>query len=496
MSFDEYDTFDGLGLAALVARGEVSPVDLVEAAIARIEKLDPNLNAYLTLTNDEAMQSARAAEDAVMRGDKLGPLHGVPIAIKDLEMTKGVRSTGGSLIYKNRVPDEDSIVVERVKKSGAIILGKTNTPEFGLLGETRNRLGDHCRNPWNTERTSGGSSGGSGAAIIAGLCSVATGSDGGGSIRIPASFCGIYGIKPPQGRVPRYAGAGAPALANITSQSGPMSRTVLDSAILLQVLAGYDPRDQASLRESPPDFVSAVRRDITGLKIGWTSDFGYAAVDSEVVEVAAKAAHIFEELGCTVEDANFQLKSPFDAFWTIFNTIFEESFGPNGLLLNHIGTSILRLFISAFFALIAGTIVGFLGTGFLVLFAWLMWMGVTIGVKTVKTRELALEARDVIEEYYTENAAYPDGIEGNKLIAGMVDAWDNDLRYDADDDSYLIRSASHDGDMDTDDDILVNSSDVSFDLGKLDIDVDDPDLGIEFGDGDAGGIQDGGDGDN
>ena len=145
---------------------------------------------------------------------------------------------------------------------------------------------------------------------------------------------------------------------------------------------------------------------------------------------------------------------------------------------------------------IAGTVVGFLGTGFLVLVGWGMVMGVTIGVKTVKTRELALEARDVIEEYYTENAAYPDGIEGNKLIAGMVDAWDNDLRYDADDDSYLIRSASHDGDMDTDDDILVNSSDVSFDLGKLDIDVDDPDLGIEFGDDDTGGIQDGGDGDN
>ena len=322
-------------LRELIATKQVSPVEVTELYYDRIENLDPKLNAYLTLTNDEAMQSARAAEDAVMRGDKLGPLHGVPIAIKDLEMTKGVRSTGGSLIYKNRVPDEDSIVVERVKKSGAIILGKTNTPEFGLLGETRNRLGDHCRNPWHTERTSGGSSGGSGAAIIAGLCSVATGSDGGGSIRIPASFCGIYGIKPTQGRVPRYAGAGAPALANITSQSGPMSRTVLDSAILLQVLAGYDPRDQTSLREPPPDFVSAVRRDITGLKIGWTSDFGYAAVDSEVVDVAAKAAHIFEELGCTVEDANFQLNSPFDAFWTIFNT---GAFAANAALLqSHAG---------------------------------------------------------------------------------------------------------------------------------------------------------------
>ena len=307
-------------LRELIATKQVSPVEVTELYYERIEELDPKLNAYLTLTRDDAMQSARSAEDAVMRGDELGPLHGVPISIKDLEMTKGVRSTGGSLIYKDRVPAEDSIVVERVKESGAVILGKTNTPEFGLLGETRNRLGDHCRNPWNTDRTSGGSSGGAGAAIIAGLCSIATGSDGGGSIRIPASFCGTYGIKPTQGRVPRYSGAGTPVLANITSQSGPMSRTVLDSAILLQVLAGYDSRDQASLRESPPDFVSAVGKDIRGLKIGWTPDFGYAAVDREVVEVTEKAARLFEELGCTVEDANFQLESPFEAFWTIFNT--------------------------------------------------------------------------------------------------------------------------------------------------------------------------------
>ena len=152
------------------------------------------------------MESARAAEQAVVRGDELGPLHGLPISIKDLEMTKGIRTTGGSLAFKDRVPAEDSIVVERVRKAGAVVLGKTNTPEFGLLGETRNRLGDDCRNPWNVERTSGGSSGGAGAAVVSGLCSLATGSDGGGSVRIPASFCGVYGIKPTQGRVPRYSG--------------------------------------------------------------------------------------------------------------------------------------------------------------------------------------------------------------------------------------------------------------------------------------------------
>ncbi len=224
-------------LRDLIARKQVSPVEVTELYFSRIDRLDSKLNSYLTLTRDEAMASARAAEQAVVRGDALGPLHGLPISIKDLELTKGIRTTGGSLAYKDRVPEEDSIVVERVRGAGAIILGKTNTPEFGLLGMTENRLGDHCRNPWNTGRTSGGSSGGAAASVIAGLCSLATGSDGGGSVRIPSSFCGIYGIKPTQGRVPRYSGAAAPALANHLSQSGPMTRTVGDSAMLLQVMA-------------------------------------------------------------------------------------------------------------------------------------------------------------------------------------------------------------------------------------------------------------------
>ncbi|MCH8186905.1 MAG: amidase, partial [Chloroflexi bacterium] len=254
-------------LRSLIANKQVSPVELTELYFERIDRLDPKLNAYLTLTRDEAMESARAAEQAVVRGDELGPLHGLPISIKDLEMTKGIRTTGGSLAFKDRVPAEDSIVVERVRKAGAVVLGKTNTPEFGLLGETRNRLGDDCRNPWNVERTSGGSSGGAGAAVVSGLCSLATGSDGGGSVRIPASFCGVYGIKPTQGRVPRYSGTSAPIVANQTSQSGPMSRTVEDSALLLQVLAGHDSRDPTSLRDSPPDFVAALDRDIRGLRI-------------------------------------------------------------------------------------------------------------------------------------------------------------------------------------------------------------------------------------
>ena len=174
-------------LKELIANKKVSPVEITQLYLDRIDTLDGQLNSYLTVTTELALESARKAEKAVVAGDELGPLHGIPISIKDLQMTKGVKTTGGSLAYKDRVPDADCAVVERVLAAGAIMLGKTNSPEFGLLGANENRLGDPCRNPWNPERTSGGSSGGAGASIIAGLTSLATGGDGGGSIRIPAA---------------------------------------------------------------------------------------------------------------------------------------------------------------------------------------------------------------------------------------------------------------------------------------------------------------------
>ena len=310
-----------LELRRLIATKQVSPVELTRLYLDRIDRLDSQLNSYLTVTPDEALVMARAAEDAVVRGDALGPLHGLPTAVKDSDNTKGVRTTQGSLVFKDLVPDEDSIVVERIKKAGAVILGKTNLPENGDLGTTENLLGDHCRNPWNTERTAGGSSGGSGAAVVAGLCSLATGGDGGGSIRIPASFCGVYGIKPTLGRVPLYNGAGAPVTANHFTQPGPMSRTVADSALLLQVMAGHDPRVPSSLREAPSDYIKATEMDVSGLRVAWSSDYGYAAVDSEVVEVSHVAARTFEELGCTLEESDLKLESPFDPFWTLYTTI-------------------------------------------------------------------------------------------------------------------------------------------------------------------------------
>ena len=308
-------------LRALIAAGEVSPVEVTEQYLTRIDRLDSRLNSYLTVTADEAIDSARRAEEAVARGDDLGPLHGVPISIKDLELTRGIRTTGGSLAFADRVPDEDSVVVERVRAAGAVILGKTNTPEFGLLGHTQNLLGDHCRNPWNTDRTTGGSSGGAGAAVAAGLCSLATGSDGGGSIRIPSSFCGVYGIKPTQHRVPLYGGAASMGAFNMFSQSGPMTRTVADSAVLLQVLAGHDPRDFSSLRDAPPDYLAARERGVDGLRLAWSPDFGFGAVDPEVVEITSSAARVFEDLGCELGEADLALDEPFDPFWTLFSGI-------------------------------------------------------------------------------------------------------------------------------------------------------------------------------
>ena len=313
-------------LAQNIREKKISSLEATENFFQRIDQLDSQLNSYLTLCRDQALADARAADEAVQKGSELGPLHGVPISIKDLELTKGVTTTMGSAWFRDRVPDLDSIVVERVKASGAIILGKTNTPEFGLSGTTENKLGEPCRNPWNTERTPGGSSGGAAAALAAGLCSLSMGTDGGGSIRIPASFTGLFGIKPTQGRVPRYGGYGRPA-ANHFSQSGPITRTVADSALLLQVVAGPDSRDVTSIRQPAPDFSAGLADGVKGMRLAWSRDYGFAAVDPEVVQVTERAAKLFAGMGATVEDANLKLDDPFDTFWNIFATASYTSYG-------------------------------------------------------------------------------------------------------------------------------------------------------------------------
>ncbi|PKB71368.1 MAG: hypothetical protein BZY87_05805 [SAR202 cluster bacterium Io17-Chloro-G6] len=312
-------------LAQAIRQKKVSSLEATENFFQRIDRLDSQLNSYLALCRDQALADARNADEAVQSGSELGPLHGVPISIKDLEMTKGVTTTMGSAVFRGRVPDMDSIVVERVKASGAVILGKTNTPEFGQSGTTENELGEPCRNPWNTERTPGGSSGGAAAALAAGLCTVSIGSDGGGSIRIPASFSGVFGIKPTQGRVPRYGGYGRPA-ANHFSQSGPITRTVADSALLLQVVAGPDSRDVTSMRQPAPDFSAGLGAGVQGMRLAWSSDFGYAAVDPGVVETTKRAALLFAEMGATVEDSGLNLDDPFESFWDVFATATYTSY--------------------------------------------------------------------------------------------------------------------------------------------------------------------------
>jgi Asp-tRNA(Asn)/Glu-tRNA(Gln) amidotransferase A subunit family amidase len=318
-------------LRDFVATKQVSPVELAELFFERIGRLDPQLNSFLLVTRDLAMKQAKAAEDAVMRGDELGPLHGLPIPFKDTQMTAGVRTTMASVVHHDRIPEKNAAVVERMLEAGAVMLGKTNASEFGIVGASVNSLGVTGRNPWDTDRTPGGSSGGAAAAVAAYLCPIATGSDGGGSLRIPANFCGIYAIKPTLGRVSMYTAVDGPHKPNTFSQPGPLARTVRDAAMLLQAMAGFDRRDSGSLRQTPPDFIAATEKDIEGLRIGWTPDFGFADVFPEVADVTYKAALAFEELGCAVEEVKMVLPEPYDSFGPI------QSAGAYNDLAQHLG---------------------------------------------------------------------------------------------------------------------------------------------------------------
>jgi aspartyl-tRNA(Asn)/glutamyl-tRNA(Gln) amidotransferase subunit A len=286
-------------LAGAIRAKAVSPVEVVEAVLARIERLNPSLNAYCTVAADLVRAAAKAAEAAVMAGSPLGPLHGVPVSIKDLVATQGLRTTWGSQIHEHVVPEEDALVVARLKAAGAIVLGKTNTPEYGWTAETDNRLFGPTRNPWNLERSAGGSSGGGAAAVAAGLGPLAVGTDGGGSIRIPGAVCGVFGLKPSYGRVPVYP----PSAAESLSHTGPMTRTVADAALMLRVMAGPDERDRNSLPADGTDYLQVLGEGIRGLRAAWSPDLGYAVVDPAVRDACEGAAQAFEGLGCRVEPA-------------------------------------------------------------------------------------------------------------------------------------------------------------------------------------------------
>src|SRR5213595_2430953 len=242
--------------AALIRSRKVSPVEIVDALLARIDKVNPRLNAFVLINADQARREAKSAERAVgKRGARLGPLHGAPFGVKDLVVTRGVRTTFGTPLYRDNVPTEDAPMVERLKAAGGIMVGKTNTPTFGWIGATHNLVFGPTRNPWHLDRTPGGSSGGASAAVAAGLGPLAIGTDGGGSIRIPASFAGIFGHKASFGRIPAYPASAAWSLSHI----GPMTRTVTDAALMMNVCAGPDSRDQFSLPAEGVDHVKALR---------------------------------------------------------------------------------------------------------------------------------------------------------------------------------------------------------------------------------------------
>ena len=320
-----YSTLDEL--RDLIRSKQVSPVEITQLFLRRIDELDQHLNSFLLVTHDIALRQAQAAEDAIMRGDEIGPLHGIPIPIKDNQMTRGIRTTNGSIIFKDHVPQNNAAFLDRILDDGAIVLGKTNCSELGFVGTCENSLGITGKNPWDTTRTPGGSSGGAAAAVAAFLAPIATGGDGGGSLRIPANFCGTYAIKPTLGRVSGYSGVSGPPAPNFFGQPGPIARTVKDAAILLQTMAGFDRRDPITIRENPPDFVAATQKSTQGMRIAWSPDFGFADVDPEVAQITRTAALVFEQLGCNVEKVDIELLEPYDSFGIIQAATAYNNYG-------------------------------------------------------------------------------------------------------------------------------------------------------------------------
>jgi aspartyl-tRNA(Asn)/glutamyl-tRNA(Gln) amidotransferase subunit A len=307
----EICAMDAVSLADAIRARTLSPVEIIDVIIERMNSGEPHLHAFCTPTPELARAEAKRIEAEISARRDPGPLAGVPVSIKDLIFTRGIRTTSGSVAYSNFVPDEDDIAVERLRAAGTIIIGKTNTAEFGYSATGHNPPFETTRNPWNLAMTPGGSSAGAGAAVAAGVGPLALGSDGGGSVRIPASFCGLYGIKPSFGRIPLYPGSrderypGASGWESIECY-GPLTRTVADAALMLSAIVGPDPRDRQSRPSENIDWLGCARGgDLRGKRVAYSADWGYAAVDPEVAQIARDAARVFErDLGCVVEEAN------------------------------------------------------------------------------------------------------------------------------------------------------------------------------------------------
>jgi aspartyl-tRNA(Asn)/glutamyl-tRNA(Gln) amidotransferase subunit A len=291
-------------LSRLIQCREVSPVEVIESHLARIEATDGVLNSFITLLPDRARAAARQAEAQIQSGNYRGQLHGIPVGLKDLFNTGGVRTTSGSRIFDNFIPERDCTVAARFQQAGAILLGKLNMHQFAYGPTGENPDYGHMHNPWNPELITGGSSGGSGSAAAAGQCTITMGSDTGGSVRIPAALCGIVGLKPTYGLVSRY---GLTPLSWCMDHPGPMVRTVEDVALTMNAIASYDPNDVASARVETPDYTTALTGEVRGLRIGVPKEYFEAPLDPQVAEAVRKAISLLGELGATVNEVSFPM---------------------------------------------------------------------------------------------------------------------------------------------------------------------------------------------
>lgn len=311
-------------LTSRIRNRDVSCVEVMEAHLSQIEQLNPRFNAIVTLIPPEdSLQLAREADEALARGDSLGVLHGLPTAHKDLVSTKGIRTTKGSPIFADHVPDVDGLIVERVRAAGALAIGKTNTPEFGAGSQTFNEVFGPTLNPYDDSKTCGGSSGGAAVSLACGMLPIADGSDMGGSLRNPANFCNVVGFRTSPGRVPVWPNEVGWFPISV---QGPMARTVADAALMLSAIAGPDPRSPIAIAESGLVFREPLERDLKGVRIAWSDDFGGLPVDPRVTETLTAQQHIFEDLGCIVEQAEPDFTGADECFRTWRAWRFELQF--------------------------------------------------------------------------------------------------------------------------------------------------------------------------
>jgi len=314
MASDEFSFVPATQLAGLIRSRALSPVELMRGTLGRAERLNRELNVICTATYERAMEQACAAEAAVLRGEPIGPLHGLPVTIKDLALTRGVRTMHGSFIHAERIPEIDHLHVERLHAAGAISFGKTTVPEFGWKGNGDSPVTGITHNPWRRGMNAGGSSAGAAACAAAGIGPLHQGSDGAGSIRMPASFCGVFGLKPSVGRIPYDPMPNNGSISHV----GPITRTVADAALMLQAMAGPDERDMSSLGMAPEDYVAELDRGVRGLRVAYSADLGYLRVDDDVRDSVRQAVTAFVDLGCHVEEIRTGWTDPIDMEHCLF----------------------------------------------------------------------------------------------------------------------------------------------------------------------------------